>query len=125
MPDKPESVDAYTALFPPEAQLIMRELRALIKECAPDAQETIAYNVPFYYYHGPFVGFSAFAGHVSLGIGSDVLLEEERAALERRGYKLGSSTMKIAFGQSVPAEEIRAILLRKARMSEDTHPHAH
>ena len=99
-------------------------LRAIILESVPDARETIAYNVPFYSYHGPFVGFSAFTGHVSLGIGSGVLLEEERTALEQRGYKLGGSTMQISFGQSVPAEEIRALLLRKARRNEESH-HEH
>ncbi len=125
MPEKPESVDAYIALFPPEAQLIMRELRALIFECVPEAREAIAYNVLFYYYHGPFVGFSAFTSHVSLGIGSNVLLAEERSALEQRGYKLGSSTLQIAFGQSVPAEEVRTLLLRKARQSKESHPHEH
>ena len=125
MPEKSESVDAYIARFSPDAQKIMMELRPIIRQTVPDAQETIAYNVPFYYYHGPFVGFSAFTGHISLGIGSNVLSEEERAALERRGYKLGASTVQISFGQSVPAEEIRAILLRKARISEESHPHEH
>ena len=118
MPEKPESVDAYIALFPPEAQTIMRELRALLRECVPDAQEAIAYNVPFYYYHGPFAGFSAFANHISVGVGSGAVTDDEHVALERRGYKLGSSTLQILFGQSVPAEELRAILLRKARVSE-------
>lgn len=122
MPDKTDPVDAYILLFPPEAQTIMLKLRALIRECAPDAREGIAYNVPFYYYHGPFVGFSAFTNHVSLGIGSNVLLEEERAALERLGYKLGSSTLQISFGQSVPADILRAVLRRKARAAEQT-PH--
>lgn len=124
MPEKAESVDAYIARFPPDAQRIMKELRAVIRQTVPDAREAIAYNVPFYSYHGPFVGFSASTGHASLGLGSNVLLEEERASLERRGYKLGGSTLQIAFGQTVPAEEIRALLLRKARRNEESH-HEH
>jgi uncharacterized protein YdhG (YjbR/CyaY superfamily) len=36
------SIDEYIAGFPPETQKVLQELRALIKEMAPGATETIS-----------------------------------------------------------------------------------
>ncbi len=45
MPDF-ATIDDYIASQPPEAQKILQELRSIIKEAAPDAEEILNYKVP-------------------------------------------------------------------------------
>ena len=44
----PATVDEYIAGFPEDIQRILGEIRGVIKETAPDAQEMIKYNMPTY-----------------------------------------------------------------------------
>ncbi len=45
MPDF-ATIDDYIASQPPEVQKILQELRGIIKEAAPDAEEILNYKVP-------------------------------------------------------------------------------
>ncbi len=53
---KAKNVDEYIATTPREMQPKLRQIRAAIKEVAPDAVESISYGMPFYSYKGE-VGF--------------------------------------------------------------------
>jgi len=56
MADKPfRSINEYIALFPEDIQGKLREIRWLIKEAAPAAQETISYGMPAFKLHGNLV----------------------------------------------------------------------
>jgi hypothetical protein len=48
---KVESVDEFIAALPRNEQVIVRRLRALIKECLPKATEKTNYGVPYYAHH--------------------------------------------------------------------------
>jgi hypothetical protein len=41
-----KDIDQYIAGFPPEVQVMLEELRATIKKAAPEAMETISYQMP-------------------------------------------------------------------------------
>lgn len=114
----PKDVESYIVNSPQEAHNILRELREIIVSVVPDAEEKISYNVPFYKYHGEFVGFAAYKKHVSFGFGADILQSQERDMLAEKGYTLGKGTLQIKFNQKVPTEEIKKILIDKAKMNE-------
>lgn len=116
--ETPKDIESYIANSPQEAHDILRELREIIISTVPGAEEKISYNVPFYKYHGEFVGFAAFKKHVSFGFGSDILQSQERNMLVEKGYTLGKGTLQIKFNQKVPTEEIKKILIDKAKMNE-------
>lgn len=116
---KAKNVDDYIANSATEAHAILNELREIIKSTVPEVEERISYNVPFYKYYGEFVGFATYKKHVSFGFGADVLESKDREKLENEGYTLGKATMQIKFGQKVPIEEIRKILIQKAKMNEN------
>lgn len=40
------SIDEYIAQFPAETQTALEEMRAIIRDLAPDAVETISYAIP-------------------------------------------------------------------------------
>lgn len=62
-----QTVDAYIAGFPDEVQKLLQRVRATIREAAPDADETISYQLPTFKLRGkPLVYFGAFTNHLGL-----------------------------------------------------------
>jgi len=59
-----KSIDEYIMQFPPEVQQILQKLRKVIKESAPDARETISYQMPTFVLHGNLVHFAAYKNHI-------------------------------------------------------------
>ncbi|MFZ0798223.1 MAG: DUF1801 domain-containing protein [Terriglobales bacterium] len=60
----PKSIDKYIASFSPEVQAILEKIRLTIRNAAPDAQETISYNIPTFTLNGALVHFAAFKKHI-------------------------------------------------------------
>ncbi len=58
--NKINSVDEYILQFPNEVQEILQELRRLVKDTAPEAEEKISYQMPTYYLYGNLVHFAAY-----------------------------------------------------------------
>jgi uncharacterized protein YdhG (YjbR/CyaY superfamily) len=115
---KPKTVDDYIAAFPAEAHPKFEELRALIKGAIPGIEERIWYNVPFYFYRGELIGLSVHRAHISFGYGSGVLAEEDRKALEAKGYKTGKGTFQIGFDQALPVATIKKVIKTKAKLND-------
>ncbi len=61
MPEKEAiaTIDAYVGTFPPEVQAILEQIRQVIHTAAPDATETISYNIPTYDLQGQHLIFFA------------------------------------------------------------------
>ena len=102
------SVDEYIGAFPPETQTVLRELRALIKELAPEATETISYAIPTFDLNGKHLcHFAAFKSHLSFfptGSGADAFADELKA------YKGGRGTVQFPYGKPLPADLIRRMV---------------
>lgn len=58
------TIDEYILQFPAEVQVILQELRQVIKETAPEAQEIISYQMPTFYLKGNLVHFAAYKKHI-------------------------------------------------------------
>ncbi|MDP9191364.1 MAG: DUF1801 domain-containing protein [Acidobacteriota bacterium] len=61
---KPKTIDEYIELFPPEVQAILKKIRATIQKAAPEATETISYQIPTFTLNGILVHFAAFKSHI-------------------------------------------------------------
>ena len=62
---KYKSIDDYISSFPPEIQKILEETRALIRKLAPEAEETIKYDMPTFTLNGKnLVYFAAWKNHL-------------------------------------------------------------
>ena len=61
---KPKTISQYIALFPPELRQVLQEIRTTIRAAAPDAEETISYQIPTFMLNGPLVYFAAFKNHI-------------------------------------------------------------
>lgn len=78
------SMDAYIAAAPPDRRPVLEQLRAAIRAAAPEAEETISYNMPAFAQHGPLVYFATMKNHIGFyptasGIAA---FQEELAAYE-------------------------------------------
>jgi uncharacterized protein YdhG (YjbR/CyaY superfamily) len=60
----PKTIDEYIAAFPKDIQEILEKIRTTIRNAAPDAQETIKYQMPTFILEGNLVYFAAFKKHI-------------------------------------------------------------
>lgn len=59
-----KSIDEYILQFPLEIQGILKKLRLVIKEAAPEAEEKISYQMPTFSLYGNLVHFAAWKNHI-------------------------------------------------------------
>jgi uncharacterized protein YdhG (YjbR/CyaY superfamily) len=102
------SVDDYIAGFPAETQARLEDVRALIREEAPAATETISYAIPTFDLKGRHLcHFAAFKDHLSFfptGKGAEAFADE------LKGYKGGKGTVQFPYSQPLPADLIRRMV---------------
>ena len=60
------TMDEYIRMFPRPTQKRLRELRTLIQDLAPGAEERISYRMPAFFLNGPLVYFGAYEHHIGL-----------------------------------------------------------
>jgi uncharacterized protein YdhG (YjbR/CyaY superfamily) len=60
----PKNIDEYIAGFPHDVQEILEKIRMTIRKAAPDAEETINYQIPTFTLKGNLVHFAAFKKHI-------------------------------------------------------------
>jgi uncharacterized protein YdhG (YjbR/CyaY superfamily) len=65
-PRAPKTIDEYIDGCAPQAQPILRRVRATIAKAAPDATETISYGMPAFKLRRIVVYFAAFKHHIGL-----------------------------------------------------------
>jgi uncharacterized protein YdhG (YjbR/CyaY superfamily) len=61
---KAQNIDEYIADFPDDVQKILEKIRITIRKAAPDAEETINYQIPTFTLKGNLVHFAAFKKHI-------------------------------------------------------------
>ena len=109
--DSSELIDEYILKFPPETQEILRTLRKVIKESAPDAVEKINYQMPTFVLQGNLVHFAAYKNHIGLyptPSGTDSF------KLELAEYKRGKGSIRFPIEKPLPYELIRKIVKFRA-----------
>ncbi|MDX2140879.1 MAG: DUF1801 domain-containing protein [Chloroflexota bacterium] len=110
------TIDEYIATFPEDIQRNLQELRALIREVAPEAQEKISYQMPTFFLKGNLVYFGAFKHHIGLyptpgGI--------EAFADELAPYKNAKGSVQFPLDKPLPLDLIRRIV--QFRVEENLH----
>jgi uncharacterized protein YdhG (YjbR/CyaY superfamily) len=106
----PTSVEDYLAALPADRRAAMEELRRTIRAAAPDATETIAYDMPAF--RGPggrfVVSYGAYKAHYSLYPASGAVIEA--LGNELQPYLAGKGTVRFAADQPVPVALVTKIV---------------
>jgi len=102
------SIDQYVAEFPEATRKVLEEMRALIRETAPAAVETISYGIPTFDSGGRhLVHFAGHARHVGLYPTPSGI---EAFAKDLEPYKQGKGSVQFPLDQPLPADLIRRIV---------------
>jgi uncharacterized protein YdhG (YjbR/CyaY superfamily) len=110
----PKNIDEYIAGFPKDVQEVLEKIRMTIREAAPEAEETIKYEMPTFMLNGNLVYFAAFKNHI--GFYPPVKGFEERRK-EITAYEGEKGSLKFPLDQPIPYELIGEIV--KFRVKEN------
>lgn len=103
----PASIDEYIAIAPREVQQKLRDLRAVIKSEAPDAEERIAYQMPTFSQNGNLVHFAAFKNHIGF-YPAPSGIENFQEELAR--FKSSKGAVQFPLDEDIPMGLIREIV---------------
>ena len=108
-------IDAYIAAAPEKSRPMLRQIREAIWAAAPDAEETISYQIPAFKLNGMLVGFAAFKKHCGFYTMSATLLDSYQD--EVSAYKTSKGTIQFPYGTEIPKALIE--MLTRARIEEN------
>lgn len=109
MPDiraTPNTVDEYIAQFPPEQQDIMRQVRAIVHEEAPQVEERMSWAMPTFFFHHNLVHFAMQKRHLGFYPGaSGVAAFTEKLT----DYHTSKGAIQFPISKPIPYDLIREI----------------
>jgi uncharacterized protein YdhG (YjbR/CyaY superfamily) len=108
----PGTIDEYIAAYPPEVQAILQQVRATIREAAPDAQEAMKYRLPTFTLKGNLVHFGAFKKHIGFYPAPSGL---EQFREELSAYEGSKGAVRFPLDEPIPYDLIREIVRFRVR----------
>src|SRR5258706_10499980 len=110
------TVEDYLTTLPDDRRAAVKELRRTIRAAAPEATETIAYEMPAFRSHGGqfLVSYAAFKNHYSLFPASGAVIEALGEAIEP--YLAGKGTIRFPASRPIPMALVTEVV--KVRLKE-------
>lgn len=105
---KPTTIAEYIDAAPAQARSHLRELYAILKSVAPDAQEAIKWGYPAFVGRRILYCFAAFKDHANV-MPTPRSLEPFREEIAAAGLAAKAGTLSIRYDQDVPVGLIRRI----------------
>lgn len=109
---KPTTVDEYIDAAPEKAREKLCELRAILKETAPDAEEKLKWGAPVFEDDRILFAYKAFKSHLNF-IPTGPALEPFKKELT--GYKIGKDSFQLPYDKPLPLDLIRKIAEYRAK----------
>jgi uncharacterized protein YdhG (YjbR/CyaY superfamily) len=114
----PKDIDSYIAIFPQDIQVILEKLRKTIREAAPEATETISYQMPTFRLNGNLVHFAAYENHIGFYPAPSGITAFKN---EISVYKNAKGSVQFPLKEPLPFDLITKIV--KFRVSENLKKH--
>ena len=111
----PKDIDEYIARFPDHVRVILEKVRTTIRTAAPEAKETVSYQMPAFKQHGILVYFAEWTNHIGLypPVTGDKALEK---AIAR--YAGPKGNLQFPLDEPIPYDLIERIV--KLRVKQDS-----
>jgi len=112
-----KTIDEYIKASPKDVQSILQTLRLTIRKAAPEAVETISYQMPTFKLNGKgLVYFAAFKNHIGFyPIPSGI--EAFKKDLSR--YKQGKGSVQFPIDKPIPYDLVRRIVRFRAKENRE------
>jgi uncharacterized protein YdhG (YjbR/CyaY superfamily) len=104
---KAGSIDEYIEGFPPEIQLKLEEIRAIIRKAAPLAFEKISYSMPAFAQNGVLVYFAAHKNHIGFYPTSSPVNVFKK---ELSGYLWSKGAIRFPLDKPIPYDLVSRIV---------------
>ena len=115
---KPQSIDEYLAHVPAESRAVLEKLRRTIKSVAPEALETISYEIPTFKLNGRMlVSFAAFSEHCSFFPGAGPI-EVHRNDL--KAFPTSKGTVRFTPDRPLSAALVKKLVKTRIKLDKAT-----
>ncbi len=104
---KNPDVDRYIAGFPDNVRELLMQLRAAVREAAPEAEEVISYQMPAYRLQGMLVYFAGYKNHIGFYPTSSGIKAFKQ---ELSAYKGAKGTVQFPLDKPLPLDIIKKIV---------------
>ncbi len=108
-----ETIGEYIESFPKNVQSILEKLRATVREAAPEALESISYDMPTFKLHGErLVYFSAWKNHIgfySIPEGNEAFRKELSPYAGEKG------SLRFPFDKPIPHDLVKKIVMLRMK----------
>lgn len=112
----PQEIDAYFAPLPANVRAALEQVRAIIREAAPNCTERVSYGIPIFRLRRDLVGLSAQDHHCSLHTMSPALVEA--LAGEMKDVEVSGATIHFSPEKPLPKALIQKIVRERTAASE-------
>lgn len=109
---KPGTIDEYIGNFPEKVRKLLEQMRATVREAAPDAVEKISYQMPAFALNGILVYFGAFKNHIGFFPTASGV---EAFSKELSAYAVSKGTVRFPLDKPLPLELINKIVRFKVK----------
>lgn len=103
-----KTMDEYILQFPVEVHDILQKIRFTIKEAAPNAKETISYQMPTFNLYGNLVHFAAHKNHIGFYPTPSGI---EAFQNELSTYKSSKGAVQFPLDKPIPYDLIKEIVM--------------
>ena len=113
------SVDEYIATFPDDIQKLLRQMRKIIQDIVPEAEEVISYAMPTFKLNGKnLVHFAGFTNHIGFFPTPSGV---EAYKNEIKHLKTSKGTIQFSLDEPLPVDLIKKIVkFRKEELLSKT-----
>jgi len=111
------SIDAYIATFPTAVQVLLDEMRQVIRSEAPEVTECLSYGIPTFQLFGKnFVHFGAYKKHIGFYPAPSAIRHfEERLT----AFKRAKGSVQFPLDQPLPLDLVREMVLWRLQQEQE------
>lgn len=114
---KIETIEEYIQTFRPDIREILQNIRATIRDVAPEAEEAIRYGIPTFRLHRNLVHFAAYRDHIGFYPGPSAI---DSFREELSPYDLSKGTIRFPIDKPVPLDLVRRIVQYRVKEEQET-----
>ncbi len=100
---KPQSIDEYIAMQDEDIQPKLNEVRSVIRNAIPEAEERISWSMPTYWEGKNIIHFAASKKHLGIYPGDGAIAAFSK---ELAGYDVSKGTLRLPYSERLPEELI-------------------